>query len=280
MVRPKIFLDTNICINVANGEIEPGEWRKVWEHIREQFQYCISFVTLKELLGKLARGSDQHFERNKRPLHVLYGSGRRRFLPYPSVFALREVLGLMDVARKNSSDLSEEQWMEAILKAVLQAPSRARIDAEVPVSSTKRVQSFDLEHFDKHENRAQRQHSELLQGIREGKIDMPVPKIWAAWILRQHNLVPYTDECKKLVSSLDAAFRFSCSLGRATKDKGYNFHRHASNWGDTTQLFYLCDPSMHVITSDADFSNRTKGSPQRSRILLYRNLVRSLPQRN
>jgi hypothetical protein len=94
-------------------------------------------------------------------------------------------------------------------------------------------------------------------------------------------LVFYTRQCKKLVVALDAAYRFSCALGKMAKEGRYDFRAkgHASDWGDVLQLHYLCDGSMHFLTFDSDFRNRTKGSPQSSRILQYPEFVRSLDGR-
>ena len=45
MVRPKIILDTNLCISVANGNIDPKEWQRVQKYINSHYRYYISFVT-------------------------------------------------------------------------------------------------------------------------------------------------------------------------------------------------------------------------------------------
>jgi len=280
MVRPKLFLDTNICINAANGKIPVEEWGRVRKFIGKHFRYQISFITMKELLGKVARCADQYFAQNKRPLNVLFGTGGRQFLPYPSVFALRKALGLQSLSRKNEyGDLTDEQWAESVLIAVLQAPSKAQLKAGIPIrKGGKRIlQTFDLDHFDKHENQPQNEHADLLQGIREGRINMPDPMKWAAWILHQHGLTPYTADCRKLISALDAAYRFSCTLSKMSKDTGYDFHVHASDWGDALQLHYLCDASMHFLTFDQNCRNHVEGSAQASRILLYREFVCSVP---
>lgn len=276
MVRPKLFFDTDVCINAANGKIHPAEWRRVQKHIGTRYRYCISFITLKELLGKLARGSDAYFERNKEPLRVLYQPARRRFLPYPSVFALRTVLGIKSAARIHDSGLTEEVWAEKALTAVLDSPSKTRLKDGIKVPNQKRMVTFDLDYFDRHENAPQNEHTKLLQGIREGKTDQPVPRKWAAWILYQHGLPPYTDECEKLAVALDAAYCFTFSLSKMAKDKGYDYKTHASDWGDTLQLFYLCDDSMHFLTMDGDFRNRTRDSIQSCSVVTYREFVKSI----
>jgi predicted nucleic acid-binding protein len=80
-LRPRLFLDTNICINAATGKIAPEEWRRVRSYILQNYRYCISFITMKELFVKLARGGDEFFEKNKKPLNVMIGTGRKCFLP-------------------------------------------------------------------------------------------------------------------------------------------------------------------------------------------------------
>ena len=277
MVRPKLFLDTNTCVNVANGKVEPVEWRRVQKYINTNYRYCISFITLKELLSKVARGSHEYFERNKGPLQVLRAPTKPRFLVYPTVFALRTILGIKSVTRTGTSGLPEEEWAGRVLEAVLDAPSKAQLKNGIPVRNRRRrMQSFDLDEFDVSENEPQNQHAELLQGIREGRIDMPEPEKWAAWILHQHELTPYTEACQKLTVMLDAAYRFSYSLSKMAKDKGYDYKAHASDWGDSTQLFYLCDEQMHFLTFDDDFRHRTKGSSQSSRILFYPEFIASI----
>ena len=278
-LRPKLFLDTNVCINVANGTIPAKEWNRVCKHINARYRYYISFVTLKELLSKLARGANQYFEGNKIPLRVLYGRAKRAFLPYPSVFALRTVLDFQAVARKGDThNLSEEVWSETILKAVLDAPSKAQLKTGIPVRKSRKpmMQTFDLDDFDSGENEPQNEHADLLQGMLEGRINTPDPTKWAAWILVYHDLTPYREQCEQLVASLDAAYQFGCTLSKMVKDKGYDFRAHASDWGDSLQLMYLCDESMHFLTFDVNCRNHARQCPQASRILLYREFVRTL----
>lgn len=276
IVRPRLFLDTDICIKVANGSIDPGEWRRVQRRIGSSYRYCISLITLKELFSKLARGSEAYFERNKGPLRVLDAPTKKTFLPYPTVFALRTVLRKA-TARIDNSGLAEEEWERTVLRAVLDAPSKHLLKTGIPVRNRKRrMQTFDLDHFDAHENQPQNEHAQLLQGIRDGTVGLPERKESAAWILRYHGFEPNPDDCEKLASRSDAAFSFSLALSNMAKDKGYDFSAHASDWGDTLQLYYLCDESMHLLTCDADFRNRTKGSSQSVRILIYPEFVSSL----
>ena len=277
IVRPRLFLDTNICIHVANGNIAPAEWRRVQSRINSGYRYCISFITLKELFSKLARGSEAYFEKNKGALRVLDAPSKKTFLPYPSVFALRTVLRKESAARIYSDGVVEEEFAKTALRAVLDAPSKHILKTGIPIRNRRRrMQTFDLDHFDAGENEPQNEHAELLQGIRDGRIQPPKPRKLAAWILHPHGFEPYTDDCEKLEIGLDAAFRFSVKLSEMAKNKSYDFKDHASDWGDSLQLYYLCDESMRFLTWDTDFRSRTKGSPQSSRILIFPEFVRSL----
>ena len=149
MIRPKLFLDTNICINAANGNIPAYEWRRVRKHIGGNFRYQISFVTMKELFGKLARCADKYFEENKKPLNILFGPGRRQFLPYPSVFALRTVLGLGSVSRKSGDlNVGDEELAEFEITAVIDARTKAQLKAGIPSrNDSKRIKTFGCGYF-------------------------------------------------------------------------------------------------------------------------------------
>jgi hypothetical protein len=278
MTRPKLFLDTNICIDATDGSIPAKEWNRVRKHIVAHYRYCISFVTMKELFGRLARCGDEFFANNKKALQVLYGTGTRCVLAYPACFAIRTVLGYPVSRKYDVKGLRDESFGEKVMKAVLQAPSKAQLKAGIPVSAKSGRQSFDLDHFDAHEDSAQREHADLLQGIRDRVIDRPEPMKWAAWILRQLELPHYKEDCHKLLAPLDAAYRYGLELSEFAKNENYNFQKpsNITAWGDVNQLFYLCDEQMHFLTADNDFRSYTYGSPQANRIVMYKDFVKSL----
>ena len=278
MNRPKLFLDTNVCIDVANGNICSSEWARGQKYINTHYRYYISFITWKELLTKLNRGSDDCFKRNKEPLQVLFGPSGRHVLPYPFVFAVKTVLGI-DRPRIYNSNLTEEEVVEATFRAVIRAPNKTALRNGIRLPNQKNLTRVDLDDFDTQENGPRKEFAEILQGIRQGTTDEKAERNkWAAWILRPLGLTPYTHACENLAAGLDAAYRFTVSLSELAKDKGYDFKKRASNWDDCVQLFYLCDESMHFLTRDADFRNRTKNSPQSCRILTHGQLVRSIAE--
>jgi hypothetical protein len=276
MVRPKIFLDTNVCINVANEIIPRDEWQKVRQHIEAHYSYQISFVTLKELFAKISRGKDDCFEENKKSLRVLCEFPQREFLPYPPVFALRTVLGSKSVARR--SPIPEEELYETVCKAIFQASCKAQLKNGMPYPDKPGgTLRFDLDDFDLHENRAQMKHLDLLKGMQRGSVEMSDSMELAAFIITDCNQVPDTDSCRMLVDELDAVYTFSRNLGELSKNKQQaNLEKRVNDWGDIMQLYYLCDGSMHFLTCDGTCRNQLRGSTQLHRILLYKDFVSSL----
>jgi len=276
LIRQKVFLDTNICINVANETIPRDEWLKVRNHIGAHYSYQISFVTLKELLAKISRGKDDYVEQNKKPLRVLCEIHQRQFLPYPAVFALRTVLGLT-VARRSPLHISEEELYETVCEAVLQCSGKAQLKRGVPYPGMPRKRfSFDLDDFDKHENGAQTEHVDLLQRMQAGSVEMSNVIELAALLLRDCGQAPDAASCNLLANALNGAYAFSRNLGELSKNAHAKLERRETDWGDIMQLYHLCDESMHFLTCDEKCRDQTQGSAQKGRILLYKELASSL----
>jgi hypothetical protein len=149
LLRPWLILDTNICIEVTkrNGAIPRSEWIGVGRFIRRHYRYCISWVTWKELLVRLARGAPEFFGQNKEPLRVLRGQGAARLLEKPPIFAIRRVLGI-DVSDTTDVDglpvPEYQEYASDVLKAVTVAPSKAALKHGVKLPGTRRTcLSFD-----------------------------------------------------------------------------------------------------------------------------------------
>lgn len=225
MLRPKIFYDTNICIAASSKQIDPAEWSRVQRYLRRKFAYCISFVTVKEIFAGLARCADEYFTPSKAPLQLLYGCGKREFLSYPPVFALEHVLHIASAAL--NAEPKDGEWLRHIVEAVLPAPSKQVLKypgIKYP-ENPRLLQYFDLDGFDADEDEPQRRHATLLEGIRNGSIDPTDRAKWAAGLLDECGLTPFTEHCVKLATGLDAAFRFSESLYSLAKAPGYDFSK-------------------------------------------------------
>ena len=119
------------------------------------------------------------------------------------------------------------------------------------------------------------EHLDLLQRMQAGRVEMSDWMEMAAFLLRDCRQTPGTESCSKLVNALNAAYTFSTNLGVLSKNKQKaHLEKRESDWGDIMQLYYLCDESMHFLTSDEKCRNQTKGSTQQHRILLYKKIRR------
>lgn len=267
MKRPKIFLDTNVCNDVADGRISSSEWQRVCKHIDDNYCYQISLITIKEIFGRLARSSESRFEEAKASLLALCAPAAPQFLPYPAAFALRTVLGLKAVARRVRIFESEERLVETISAALLKGLSKAEV---------KLLHHFDLDHFDKHENTPQGRFKDINEGLRTGKTEGHDRLVIAECLLQDFSQESDMESCAKLAAGIDAALTFSETLSHRTGDKGFDFGKHLTDWGDLMQLYYLCDERMHFITLDKRIGPMIQRSSQSSRVLLYGDFVNSL----
>lgn len=202
---------------------------------------------MKELFSKVARGSGEHFEKNKGPLLRSYEFRDCTMLPYPAVFALRPIFGT-HINRKDDSKLRDEDLAQAEVEAVLDAPSKAELKKGIPSRNSTEMRRFDLDGFDQHENDPQNGHADLLEGLRNGTAHVIDRAEKARFIAHDFGITPTSEQLSRLVTALDAAFEFSEALYRMSKDKGYDFYKHASDWGDVTQLYYMGDDSMYLLT--------------------------------
>ena len=89
--------------------------------------------------------------------------------------------------------------------------------------------------------------------------------------------VDVNDESRsKLLAGLDAAYHFDVSLWNLAKDKNYDFRERDSDWLDSQQVYYLCDPAAVFVTKDSRIKKRSRKSVQNDRILVYSEFVRTL----
>jgi hypothetical protein len=146
-----------------------------------------------------------------------------------------------------------------------------------------RAHWFDLDRYCQHENAPQEEHVQLLQGISDGTINQPDPINWAGWILYYHreqlgdDAWLDQDKCKKLVSALDAAYKYEETLAAKAKDPQYNSKKRITAWGDVMQLFYLCDPHVRIVTKEGKWREYTEGSSQSSQIVLWDEFLDAIP---
>ena len=92
---PRIIFDTNIFIDVAKGRIPVEDWWTVREFVNRNYMHTVTPVTVAELLEGIARGDDEHFEKNQAPLRKLAKSFTSTLhVPHVKYFLHREIFGL------------------------------------------------------------------------------------------------------------------------------------------------------------------------------------------
>jgi hypothetical protein len=120
-------------------------------------------------------------------------------------------------------------------------------------------------------------HTERLEQLRDGDLLRSAPETWATAVLGLIGIDANDKNRSKLLSVLDAAYHFDVSLWDLAKDKSYDFKDHDSDWLDSQQLYYLCDPAVVFVTKDSRIKKRSRKSAQTDRILLYSEFVGRLP---
>ena len=79
------------------------------------------------------------------------------------------------------------------------------------------------------------------------------------------------DQARQLGAALEAAYVYDQALVQLMKG-GYNAEKNRNDWIDSQQLFYLCDPRVHLITDDSKIRDRCKTSDQSERVILVSEL--------
>ena len=264
-MKPRLFLDTQICIDIGKRVIDRRMWARVWRHITSNFQYVISPLTLCEVLTGVASGTDRYFNENREALRVLVPpNSQKRFLGLPAAFVLQTVL-CHKIEAQGFAPKDFDTWV----KVVLRAPNKHALEAgDVPlgVSSTQ-TYGFDSSLHVAQLSQGEHEHVQELHKLRNGILEIPSSLVWAAAILVRQGMKPSHEECQRVARSLDAAFQFDMSLYSHARTSNYNFEKHKSDWIDEQQLYYLSDPQVYFLTRDGRLREWTKASTQASRIL-------------
>jgi len=79
-----------------------------------------------------------------------------------------------------------------------------------------------------------------------------------------------------LANRLDAAYQYHKALCDVVTTGSYNFEKNDGDWRDYQLLFYLCDPTIILVTDDGRLRKRVGESSQRERIPLLRDFLKSL----
>ena len=265
--RAKFVFDTHVVSYICDGEIPRTDWDAVRRFISRRARYAISAITLYELISSIAHGDDQHFSENQARLKILREPPKRKILSLTGDFIRSTTFHLPP----QKPDFAPERmtiWIRVLLAAKTKQEVRGPI--MLPGSSNRKpAYGFDLSHFANQIKEGKRSNAAELAGLRQGGFDIPTTERWAKSRLKEIGVETTTQNVTTLLEAVDAARRYDFSLFSMAKNRAYDFARHDSDWMDIMQLFYLADPLVHLVTSDANIKLRTRGSPQADRILSF-----------
>jgi len=267
MPKKRIFLDTNVCIDIASYKLEQ-EWLSIRRYVLQDYKYVISPLTLLEILIKIGRGDKRYFEKNRKALQVLVGTKKNKtFLDFPGRFLLKHVVGNTTPPKFRPQDF--EQWTRAVLKA---RDKTALEHGTVKFWHPRRAYGLDFFRVDQQLQDGKDNHRHTLEGVRDGSKVYTCALIWSAGLLEGLNITPHRKTCEKVSKALEAAYCFDEYLWKQAKNHQYDFEKHDSDWIDGQQLFYLCDENMWFVTKDKNILQETKRSSQSARIVPFKKL--------
>ncbi len=263
--RVKLFYDTSICIDASRGRIPANEWIRVNRFVYSTFRYCISILTLDELLCGIHKGDPAQFLRNRRALELLFPAHRKTFLPYPGDFIAAYVFG----QRRSPPDQTK---MNALVKAFLKSKSANDLGAK-PIWKGKHDTALsELLWTSNWYSQVQFNYARDYSSARkENEEDFP-EELWAKMLL-EHLKQPDTPANRQLAAnSLNAQFLLSRFFLQAKSDDRYDFFRHSSDLVDLQQLSYLVDPNIVFVSNDRKLKAHIRASPQSSRVWTWETL--------
>lgn len=277
-VPPKTYLDTQIIMEAERGDISSEKWERVCLFLRQTTRYCLSPLTIGELLLALAKSNDRHFERDKRRLRYLLSPYSTPevfdFLPY---FAARQ-LG----AYKHRPEHLEDDFVSTI-GLILSAPSRESLEAGFrdPHNPSQTVH-IRLERFLSQIKQLRQSYVNFLEWQRgfiqtvkskqAGGALIPVD-VWAGHVLKYHGLEATGDSVNMAINKFSAMYEHEMASLKLLRNPNFQIESNASDHVDGQQLGYLSDPETVFITNDSDFRIRIRESPQAHRIKSFNDLL-------
>jgi hypothetical protein len=270
IIPPKTFLDTQIVINAERGRISGDDWSFAASYLRSATRYCISPLTIGELIFALVNGDPEHFAQHQRRLRVLLGPGSQAevfdFIPY--FFARQFGLSIDRPAHL------EDDFLGAI-GLILEAPSKDsllqgfRRKGEYSGQTARiRIDRFAQEHTDSLDK-----YIEFMEARRRSATGAISPEQWASFFPPFYGISGNGIDISEIAERLSAVYEFEMSVNNLVKSDKFSISKNRSDLIDGQQLFYLCDPEVIFISDDSDFKNRVKNSIQSMRIKTFAELL-------
>jgi hypothetical protein len=265
----KVFFDTQICIRAASGRIPENEWARVTNHILSVAQYCISPLTLGEILLSIARGDEHYFESGKERLRRVYLNGKGTFFDFPRYF-VADFLGLKD---KRPGNLEKEFGFS--VQVILLAQSRQELEKGVALPYLKgQVARVRLDRFLREIEATQKRYVDWFSRLRGKSKTTITPEQWAAPAMYLYGIEEDDVSKQRFIEALSASCQFDTALLDLARNENFDLRKNVSDLVDTQQLCYLCDPTVVFVTDDSDHRKRLCGNAQLSRIRTFADTLR------
>jgi hypothetical protein len=270
MSRPKILLDTNVSAKLLSSS-HGFDVERIKQRIANEFDVVVSPRSLLELLRGLADSkTDEHLQIGQRRLRILVGDQAPCVLPFGGHFALRSVLGVEPVVHIEVLEPADfYQWITVVLAArslsdLLNGLVRLPNDRSYSYGLNRQIL------IDQMDGDIEIQRN-WLNFAKSGSDEYGTSVAWAYLVGVAHGVRLKDMQNMYLAERLSAAYEHqkTCFL-KAASNPAFNPTKHDGDFGDFSQLFYLCDPLLHVLTDDAGMKKNCEASDQSKRILLLK----------
>jgi hypothetical protein len=159
-----------MCIDSANQVIPENDWRLVSDHLSAWAEYCVSPLTVIELLNSLAKSDAQDFQKRRERLRRVYEPGQKaHFFDYFRFFVAEVVFG---IALPRPANLEND--FGEVIKIVLAATSAEELCRGV--RHLQREPRINLDRFVQQFNHIQQEYIVYLNNHFKGGTGMaPIP---------------------------------------------------------------------------------------------------------
>jgi hypothetical protein len=263
--RNKLIVESSVACKVGTPILPLPDWTAVVQHLAPQFDFVVSPLSFLEVLNSLACGEEKYVIPNLKRLEALSPTAPLSpvFLEMPGQFILREVLARGPLVK----DTYQPEEMAEAMAVVLRHKSVSTELRDWLAEIKSNHQSGTTNYVDSHDE------------MRKVGQVVPSRELWLKAKLRHLGVLQLSDdEVQKLSVALDAAYEYAAWLRNELKNPSYLPSKEKSAWVDYQQLFYLCDPAVHILYVDSDFTQRSGGSSQKSRLIKFADvLAESMP---
>jgi hypothetical protein len=193
--------------------------------------------------------------KDRKVFEVFYPpQGKKRFLRWPSSFVLDTVFGDFRL-KKDFEPKDLDLWVRVVLAAPDKVALRT-INVALP-NHPDQTFGLHLNHFEGEIEKVKQEHIKILQeladDLRARAILRSDRNKWAVKHLEQWGRQVTVDDCLRLAKSLDAVFHHDevvwGLVNKTLRKNPYNVKKDASAVLDREQLYYLCDPTMLMLTN-------------------------------